>query len=124
MKPDSLATEVILTHPRRTLGRIQLDWTPQPGNYLDYQGQTYTVLERRHRYTLKSGQYRLHQMVVLVQPAPPPREQSWVDGRWILGDRTCRYNARSELIRCAVYPQGPCHGCRFYEQRDPAREDS
>jgi hypothetical protein len=23
------------------------------------------------------------------------------------------------LIRCAVYPEGPCSSCRFYEQRNP-----
>ncbi|MEA5516378.1 hypothetical protein VB654_20280, partial [Nodularia sp. UHCC 0506] len=36
MEPDSLATEVILTHPSQSLGRVQLDWTPQPGNYVDF----------------------------------------------------------------------------------------
>ncbi|MGC9502932.1 DUF6464 family protein [Baaleninema sp.] len=35
----------------------------------------------------------------------------------LLGDRTCRYNARSPYIRCAVNPEGPCQGCRHYEKR-------
>ncbi|MDJ1175134.1 DUF6464 family protein [Roseofilum capinflatum] len=119
MEPDSLPTEIILTHSRQPLGKIQLDWTPQPGNYLHLEGKTYTVLERRHRYTLKSGKYRLHKIALYVQPSSPPSEQSLVNGRWIIGDSRCRFNALSELIRCAVYPQGPCSSCRFYEQRSP-----
>ena len=50
MELNSLPTEVILTHPRQSLGKLQLDWTPQPGNYLDFDGKTYAVLERCHRY--------------------------------------------------------------------------
>ncbi len=115
MEPDSLPTEVILTHPRQSLGSIQLDWTPQPGNYLNLEGQTYAVLERRHRYQLKSGHYRLQKIALYVQSAPHPTETSFVDGRWVLGDANCRFNAGSELIRCAVNPEGPCVNCRFYE---------
>ena len=41
MEPDYLLTEVILMHPRQSLGKIKLDWIPQPGNYLDVKGKTY-----------------------------------------------------------------------------------
>lgn len=118
MEPDSLPTEVILTEPTRSLGKIQLDWNPQPGHYLDLEGKTYTVLERRHRYQLKSGRYRLQKIALYVQSARRPIETSTIDGRWVLGDATCRYNARSELIRCAVNPEGPCSQCRFYEPQE------
>nr|WP_013322872.1 DUF6464 family protein [Gloeothece verrucosa]ADN14767.1 conserved hypothetical protein [Gloeothece verrucosa PCC 7822] len=47
---DSLPTEIILTHPRQSLGKIQLDWMPQPGSYLELKGKTYAVLERHHHY--------------------------------------------------------------------------
>ncbi|MBD2384854.1 DUF6464 family protein [Cylindrospermum sp. FACHB-282] len=123
MEPDSLPTEVILTHPRQSLGRVQLDWTPQPGNYLDFQGNTYAVLERRHRYQLKSGRYSLHNIAIYVQSAKRPDEKSLVAGRWVIGDATCRYNADSELIRCAVNPEGPCKSCRFYENLEVIREE-
>lgn len=116
MEPDSLPTEVILAHPRQSLGNVQLDWTPQPGNYLNLEGKSYAVLERRHRYQLKLGRYRLQQIALYVQSAPHPTEQSLVDGRWVLGDANCRFNAHSELIRCAVNPDGPCDRCRFYEK--------
>lgn len=116
MEPDSLPTEIILTHPRQNLGSLQLDWIPQPGNYLDLRGKTYAVLERRHRYQLKSGRYHLYRIALYVQSVSRPVEQSFIDGRWVLGDANCRFNARSELVRCAVNPSGPCDSCRFYEQ--------
>jgi hypothetical protein len=115
METHHLPTEVILTHPRQVLGNIQLDWTPQPGSYLDLEGQTYAVLERHHRYQLKAGRYRLHKVCLYVQTAPRPSERSLINGHWVLGDASCRFNGRSELIRCAVNPSGPCGSCRHYE---------
>jgi Family of unknown function (DUF6464) len=115
MESDALPTEVILTHPRQSLGNVKLDWMPQPGNYLDLEGKTYAVLERRHRYQLKSGRYCLHEIALYVQLAQRPIEKSLVQGCWVIGDATCRYNAHSELLRCAVNPDGPCKLCRYYE---------
>jgi Family of unknown function (DUF6464) len=110
---ESLATEVILTQSREVLTRVQLDWTPQPGNYIDLDGRTYAVLERRHRYQLQFGRYKLHKIALYVQSATRPEEQSLIDGQWVIGDATCKYNARSSLIRCAVHPIGPCEGCKY-----------
>jgi hypothetical protein len=123
MESDAIPTEVILTHPRQSLGKVQLDWTPQPGNYLDFQGDTYAILERRHRYQLRAGRYRLHNIAVYVQTAKRPDEKSLVKGCWVIGDATCRYNANSELIRCAVNPEGPCASCRFYENLELRSEE-
>jgi hypothetical protein len=36
-----------------------------------------------------------------------------------MGDASCRFNARSELLRCAINPSGPCQDCRFYETINP-----
>ncbi|MDJ0696554.1 DUF6464 family protein [Mastigocoleus sp. MO_188.B34] len=116
MEADSLQTEIILIHPHQTLGKVKLDWMPQPGNYLEFYGQTYTVLERRHRYQLKTGRYQLHQVALYVQSATRPDEKSWIDGRWVIGDASCSYNAHSEIIRCAVNPNGPCKSCNYYEK--------
>jgi hypothetical protein len=113
----TLLTEVILTQSRETLAKVQLDWTPQPGNYLDLDGKTYTVLERRHRYQLKYGHYQLEKIALYVQSSIRPDEQSLVDGQWVIGDATCSYNARSILIRCAVVPYGPCEGCNHWLER-------
>ncbi len=49
-----------------------------------------------------------------VQTAPTPNEKSLIEGRWVMGDASCRFNARSELLRCAINPPGPCQDCRFY----------
>lgn len=115
MELNSLPTEVIVNHPQKSLGHFHLDWNPQPGAYLDIEGQTYLVLERRHRYGLKAGRYQLHKIALYVQKMDTPTDRSWLDGRWIIGDRTCRFNARSELLRCAVHPDGPCESCSHYE---------
>jgi len=34
-----------------------------------------------------------------------------------IGDLSCRFNAYSPHLRCAVNPPGPCEGCRQYEAR-------
>ena len=119
MEQDSLLTEVILTHPLQSLGEIQLDWMPQPGNYLALKGQTYAVLERHHQYQYKIGGYCLRKISLYVQTAPTPNEKSLIEGRWVMGDASCRFNARSELLRCAINPSGPCQDCRFYETIKP-----
>jgi hypothetical protein len=118
MEPQSLPTQVILNHPRKTIGNLRLDWNPQPGAYLDLEGKTYAVLERRHRYQYKLGRYRLHQIALYVQQVQHPTERSLMNGRWVVGDVTCRFNARSEIIRCAVNPDGPCDSCRLYERAE------
>ena len=115
MEAELLPTEVILCPNRETLGKIHLDWMPQPGNYLEIQGQTYTVLERHHHYQYKVSGYRLSKISLHVQSAPPPTELSLWKGHWVIGDRQCRFNAHSEILRCAVNPPGPCRGCRFFE---------
>lgn len=108
-------TELILNHPQRSLGRVQLDWMPQPGARLCYEGQNYTVLERRHRYQFKANRYQLHKIDLYVQITGQSDEKSWVGDRWVIGDATCQYNARSELVRCAVNPEGPCDTCTHYQ---------
>lgn len=37
---------------------------------------------------------------------------------YLIGDISCRYNARSGYLRCAVNPSGPCESCRYYEPRE------
>jgi hypothetical protein len=123
MEPEHLPTEVILTKSRQTLAKIRLNWTPQPGNYLDLEGKTYAVLERRHRYQLQSGRYKLHDIALYVQTASRPTEQSLIEGIWVIGDANCIYNARSELIRCAIFPTGPCEGCRYFESHQIAQSE-
>ncbi|MEH2184036.1 DUF6464 family protein [Nostoc sp.] len=39
---------------------------------------------------------------------------------YLIGDISCKFNARSGYMRCAVNPQGPCNGCRHYEPKELA----
>jgi hypothetical protein len=34
---------------------------------------------------------------------------------YVIGDISCRFNARSPHVRCAVNPSGPCQDCSHYE---------
>jgi len=115
MEQLSLPTEVLISSSTKSLGKLFLDWIPQPGNYLEIECKAYKVLERKHRYQLKSGQYRLCSMVIQVQVTNMPAETSLVNGCWVIGDARCKYNAHSELIRCAVNPMGTCKDCQFWE---------
>ncbi|MEH2102547.1 MAG: DUF6464 family protein [Nostoc sp.] len=33
-----------------------------------------------------------------------------------IGDRNCKYNARSQHLRCTINPSGPCDGCMYLEK--------
>lgn len=51
-------------------------------------------------------------------PAMPPKdpERRYIRGLgYMIGDISCRFNARSGHLRCAVNPMGPCRGCSLYE---------
>lgn len=51
-----------------------------------------------------------------------PPELHYIQGfGYVIGNISCRYNARSPYIRCAVNPAGPCSECSQYE---PTRDDS
>lgn len=48
-----------------------------------------------------------------------PADGYYLEGvGFLIGDISCRFNARSRYLRCAVNPEGPCQGCRYYEQTD------
>jgi Family of unknown function (DUF6464) len=76
-------------------------------------------LQQADRCDLRSGP-RFGQTHQSFRPASANREQP-VDltyspgvGYWI-GDFSCRYNARSAYLRCAVNPAGPCQTCHLYD---------
>ncbi len=48
--------------------------------------------------------------------ALPPADLTYIEGYgYVIGLVSCKYNARSPHIRCAVNPSGSCQGCRHYE---------
>ena len=59
-------------------------------------------------------QERLH---LSTRPSHP--DAHYVDGMGlVIGDITCRWNAKSPFLRCAANPCGPCQGCQEYEAKD------
>lgn len=123
MKSATPPTELILNDSQRSLGSVYLNWVPQPGAYVTYNGHTYAVLERRHRYQFQANRYQLHKIALYVQTAVLPEEKSWMGDRWIVGDANCQYNAHSEILRCAVNPLGPCRNCAHFQPRQASEQD-
>ncbi len=49
----------------------------------------------------------------------PEGDRYYLEGvGYLIGDISCKFNARSGYIRCAVNPDGPCNGCRHYEPKE------
>lgn len=58
-------------------------------------------------------------VVRVLQRNQIPPDQYYLEGvGYLIGDITCRFNARSPYMRCAVNPSGPCQGCYHYETRE------
>ena len=55
----------------------------------------------------------------MLQTEQLPPDRYYLEGvGYLIGDISCRFNARSAYIRCAVNPCGPCQECRYYESRE------
>lgn len=98
----------------RLLERLELEEIPQPGRWLVVDDRSFLVLQRHHRYQLRSGRYELSSIALQVKVQQQPADARWWQGRWVIGDPSCRFNARSPLLRCAVLPEGPCERCAHY----------
>jgi len=79
------------------------------------------------RYSRRHFQQNLHiaadfaaqERLRHFQRRPRNPDAHHVDGMGIvIGDITCRLNAKSPFIRCAANPHGPCEGCRDYEAKE------
>lgn len=50
---------------------------------------------------------------------PTDSDRYYLEGvGYLIGDISCKYNARSGYMRCAVNPSGPCQDCRHYEPKE------
>ena len=99
------------------INRVDLDDPPQPGRWLLLKQESFPVLQRRHRYALRNGRYVISSVGLIVKPQVRPADATpWRHG-WVIGDPNCRFNARSPLLRCAVWPEGPCDSCSHRELR-------
>jgi hypothetical protein len=73
-------------------------------------------------WMLHRAQVKYRQLNAIEAPiegrlkALPPADMTCIEGYgYVIGKVSCKYNARSPYIRCAVNPNGPCEGCRHYE---------
>jgi len=99
------------------IDRIELQEPPYPGRWFEHGSRSFLVLQRRHRYTLRCGRYELSGLVLLVKVQRRPADaRPWRHG-WVIGDPSCRLNALSPLLRCAVLPEGPCDRCAHRQER-------
>lgn len=115
--PDGLQLELRRIEDDSLIARLQaeqLDEIPQPGRWLTVAEGSFLVLQRRHRYRLRNGRYELSSVALQVRPQRQPADARWWNGRWVIGDPLCRFNARSPLLRCAVLPEGPCERCGHF----------
>jgi hypothetical protein len=106
----------------RLLQRLSIESlaeVPQPGRWLVVEDNSFLVLQRSHRYQLRNGRYELATVALLVKAEIQPADASWWNGRWVIGDPGCRFNARTPLLRCAVLPEGPCDRCSHYDPVTP-----
>jgi hypothetical protein len=58
------------------------------------------------------------------QGQPDTNDLRYVEGvGYVLGDLSCRFNAISPQLRCAINPLGPCEDCSAYEAKYPSPVD-
>ncbi|MEI6830231.1 MAG: DUF6464 family protein [Synechococcaceae cyanobacterium ELA445] len=101
----------------RLMEHLELEEVPHPGRWLQVGERSFLVLQRQHRYRLHQGRYVLAAVALQVKPQQRPTDaRRWNDG-WVIGDPSCRFNARSPLLRCAVLPEGPCERCSHFAPR-------
>jgi hypothetical protein len=98
----------------QTLEVAELTEVPQPGRWLTLEQRSFLVLQRRHRYRLRNGRYELATIALQVRPQQRPTDARRWRGGWVIGDPSCRFNARTPLLRCAVLPEGPCERCAHF----------
>jgi len=95
--------------------QLDLEEVPYPGRWLELGERSFLVMQRSHRYQLRNGHYELASIALQVKAQRQPAEARWWQGRWVIGDPNCRFNARTPLLRCAVVPEGPCQRCSHFE---------
>lgn len=116
--PTALRVEVRRIEDDRLITSLEappFEEIPQPGRWLTVEAGSFLVLQRRHRYRLRNGRYELCSVALQVRAQRQPADAHWWNGRWVIGDPRCRFNARSPLLRCAVLPEGPCQRCAHFE---------
>ncbi|MBN4004629.1 DUF6464 family protein [Nostoc sp. LPT] len=81
------------------------------------------MMRRTQRSRLRMRQAAINFPVVQGRQnlRPVEGDRYYLEGvGYLIGDISCKFNARSGYIRCAINPEGPCNGCRHYEPKELA----
>ncbi|MEH1861632.1 MAG: DUF6464 family protein [Nostoc sp.] len=74
---------------------------------------------QRSRLRLRQAAMNFRPMQGRQNVRPVEGDRYYLEGvGYLIGDISCKFNARSGYIRCAINPEGPCNGCRHYEPRE------
>ena len=70
----------------------------------------------RSRSRMRQADINLSGIRIRQHIRPTDGDRYYLEGvGYLVGDISCKFNARSAYIRCAVNPSGPCQSCRYYE---------
>jgi len=70
----------------------------------------------RMRSRLRQAATNIARVRIQQDIRPVESDRYYLEGvGYLIGDISCKFNARSGYLRCAVNPSGPCQGCRYYE---------
>ncbi|MFM2064600.1 MAG: hypothetical protein RLZZ507_4271 [Cyanobacteriota bacterium] len=84
----------------------------------------WVIRKTQQRTHARSRQVAYNYSQIQPQIRPIESERYYLEGvGYLVGDISCKFNARSSYVRCAVNPSGPCQDCRHYEQRDLASSE-
>ncbi len=80
------------------------------------------VIRKTHLQTrsqLRQAALNLSGARVRQNLQPHESDRYYLEGvGYLIGDISCKFNAQSGYIRCAINPSGPCQSCRHYETRE------
>lgn len=72
---------------------------------------------RLRQAALNMSRIRVRQNIISMEG-----DRYYLEGvGYLIGDISCKFNAQSGYIRCAVNPSGPCENCRYYEKQRVAQ---
>lgn len=72
----------------------------------------------RVKARLRAATQTASRVRTLQHPQLPPDRYYLSGVGYLIGDITCRFNARSAYIRCAVNPCSTCEQCPYYEPKE------
>ena len=102
---------IINSQSSSIIKKINIDMTPEPGNWFILDNDSFFIYSKTNRYKLVDGIYKLSEIDLLVKYQKQPEDSTYIMNHWVIGNHECTYNALSPLLRCAVNPIGPCSEC-------------